>query len=105
MWHDFVCSLAQLKVFSSPFCCSYNLLCLSFAHLETEFCCNSNGICKLIILLDGEPPKQSFATFNRFSSFSSIDHHINTNLFPVSAEKKHLQSMMLPPQCFPVGMV
>ncbi|MEQ2168905.1 hypothetical protein GOODEAATRI_019478 [Goodea atripinnis] len=67
---------------------------------------------RVVVLLESEPLPQSqvFADFNRFSSkiFLYLAPSIFSSTlttFPVPAEEKHPQSMMLPPPYLTVGMM
>lgn len=80
-----------------------NMFCFKTFH------CRPGFMFRVVVLLEGEPPPESFADSNRFSSKIALYlapsiFPWTLTIFPVPAEEKHLQSMMLPPR-LTVGMV
>ena len=75
-------------------------------------CCFSSML-RVIVLLEGEPP---FPVSNLWKTETGFPSRISLYLvptiipsiltsFPVPADEKHPHSMMMPPPCFPVGML
>ena len=68
-------------------------------------------VLKVIVLLEGEPLPQSEVlsaleqVSSRISLVLKFIFAYNTTSIPVPPAEKHTHSMMLPPQCFTVGMV
>ncbi|MEQ2289572.1 hypothetical protein AMECASPLE_034495 [Ameca splendens] len=74
------------------------------------FHCSSGFMFRVVFLLEGEPPPQYLLQtrkvfFQDCPVFGSIHLSSTMTTFPVAAEEKHPQSMMLPPPYLRVGMV
>ena len=78
-------------------------------HIPKPLLCCIGHVLRVVVLLEGEPSLQS-EVLSRFSSrispyFALFNFHLILTSLPVPAAEKHPHSMILPPPCFPVGMV